>query len=53
MAAIRDDTPVECSLEDGERALQVVLAAAASAALRQPIKIAKGDRDGERARSAQ
>ena len=44
MAAIRDDTPVECSLEDGERALQVVLAAAASAALRQPIKIANGAR---------
>ncbi len=42
VAAIRHDTPVECSLEDGERALQVALAAAASASLRQPIKVAKG-----------
>ena len=42
--SIHHDTPVECTLEDGHRALQVVLAAAASASLRQPVKVAEGPR---------
>lgn len=42
--AIRRDTPVECTLEDGRHALQVVLAAAASASLRQPITVDRAPR---------
>ena len=38
--SIRRDTPVESSLQDGERALRVALAAATSASLRQPVKVA-------------
>lgn len=36
---IQHDTPVECTLEDGQRALQVVLAAVESASLGQPVKV--------------
>jgi len=42
--AIRQDTPVECSLEDGRRALQVVLAAVTSASLGHPVKVAQAPR---------
>jgi myo-inositol 2-dehydrogenase/D-chiro-inositol 1-dehydrogenase len=41
---IQHDTPVQCTLEDGRRALQVALAAAASASLRQPVKVAEAPR---------
>jgi predicted dehydrogenase len=44
LTAIQQDTPVECSLEDGQRALQVVLAAVASASLGQPVKVAQAPR---------
>ena len=37
--AIRHDTPVECTLEDGRRALQIVLAAIGSATLGRPVPI--------------
>lgn len=36
---IKDDTPVGSTLEDGRRAMQVVLAALASASLGQPVKV--------------
>lgn len=36
---IKHDMPVESTLEDGRRALQVVLAAVASASLGQPVKV--------------
>jgi predicted dehydrogenase len=36
---IKRDTPVESTLEDGRRALQVVLAAAVSASRGQPVKV--------------
>jgi myo-inositol 2-dehydrogenase / D-chiro-inositol 1-dehydrogenase len=39
-AAIRDDTPVQCTLEDGRRALNVVLAAARSASWGRPVRVA-------------
>jgi myo-inositol 2-dehydrogenase/D-chiro-inositol 1-dehydrogenase len=42
--AIRQDTPLECTLEDGRRALEVVLAAVASASLGQPIIVARAPR---------
>ena len=42
--AILQDTRVECTLEDGRRALQVVLAAAASASLGQPVTVARAPR---------
>jgi myo-inositol 2-dehydrogenase/D-chiro-inositol 1-dehydrogenase len=42
--AIRQDTPVESTLEDGRRALQVVLAAVESASLGQPVKVAQASR---------
>ncbi len=42
--SILHDTPVECTLEDGHRALQVVLAAMASASLRQPVRVTQGPR---------
>ena len=42
--AIHQDTPVACTLEDGRRALQVVLAAAESAALGQAVKVAQAPR---------
>jgi myo-inositol 2-dehydrogenase/D-chiro-inositol 1-dehydrogenase len=42
--AIRRDTPVECILEDGQRALQVALAAVASASSGQPVKVAQAPR---------
>jgi myo-inositol 2-dehydrogenase / D-chiro-inositol 1-dehydrogenase len=37
-------TPVECTLEDGRRALQVVLAALSSASVGKPVKIAHAPR---------
>ena len=39
--AIRNNTPVECTLEDGRRALRVVLAAARSTSCGRPVKIAE------------
>lgn len=42
--AIRQDTRVECTLEDGRHALQVVLAALASASLGQPVTVARAPR---------
>jgi predicted dehydrogenase len=41
---IRHGTPVECTLEDGSRALQVVLAAIASASTGQPVKVSQAPR---------
>jgi len=38
--AIRQDTRPECTLEEGRRALQVVLGAKESLALGRPVKIA-------------
>jgi myo-inositol 2-dehydrogenase/D-chiro-inositol 1-dehydrogenase len=38
--AIRDDAPIECTLEDGRRALNVVLAAARSASSGRPVQVA-------------
>ena len=37
--AIRNNIPLECTLEDGVQALRVVLAAARSASTKQPVKI--------------
>ena len=37
--AIRQDTRPDCTLEEGRRALQVVLAAKESAALGRPVKV--------------
>jgi len=37
--AVRYDSPIECTFEDGRRALQVVLAAAKSASLGRPVKV--------------
>ncbi len=37
--AIRNNTPVECTLEDGRRALQVVLAATRSASWGRPVNV--------------
>jgi myo-inositol 2-dehydrogenase/D-chiro-inositol 1-dehydrogenase len=42
---IRRDIPVECSLEDGRRALQVALAAVKSASKGQPVKVAQAPRE--------
>lgn len=42
--AIQRDAPVECALEDGRRAVQVALAAAASASLGRPVKVAQAPR---------
>ena len=42
--AIRHAAPVECSLEDGQRALQAALAAAESARLGQPVAVAQAPR---------
>jgi myo-inositol 2-dehydrogenase/D-chiro-inositol 1-dehydrogenase len=39
--AIRRDVPVECTLEDGRRALQMTLAAVESASLGKPVKVAQ------------
>jgi predicted dehydrogenase len=40
LEAIRNDTPVECTLADGRHALQVALAAVHSAASGQPVHVA-------------
>jgi myo-inositol 2-dehydrogenase / D-chiro-inositol 1-dehydrogenase len=37
--AIQNDTPVECTLEDGRAALQIALASLESAAHRQPVQV--------------
>jgi len=42
---IRRDTPVECTFDDGRRALQVALAAVKSASIGQSVKIAGGPRE--------
>jgi predicted dehydrogenase len=39
--AVRSDTPVECSVEDGSRAVQVMLAAAQSASSGRPIPVSQ------------
>jgi myo-inositol 2-dehydrogenase/D-chiro-inositol 1-dehydrogenase len=39
--SINDDTPVECTLEDGRRATQILLASLESAARGQPVKVAR------------
>lgn len=39
--AVRRDTPVECSVEDGSRAVQVMLAAAQSASLGRPVTLSQ------------
>ncbi len=39
--AVRNNTPVECTLEDGRRALQAVLAATRSASCGRPVKVAE------------
>lgn len=41
---IQQDTPVECTLEDGRRALQVAFAAVESASVGQPVKVAQAPR---------
>lgn len=38
---IRSDKPTQCTLEDGRRALQVVLAAAQSATIGKPVKVSQ------------
>lgn len=40
-AAIRRDVPIACTLDDGRRALQVVLAAARSASSGRPVAVAE------------
>ncbi|MBI3300777.1 MAG: Gfo/Idh/MocA family oxidoreductase [Deltaproteobacteria bacterium] len=42
---VQHDTPVECTLDDGRCALQVVLAALESASLRQPVNVSQGPRE--------
>lgn len=42
--AIRTDTPVQCTFEDGRRALQVALAAVESASYGQPVRVAQAAR---------
>ena len=39
--SINDDTPVECTLDDGRRATQILLASLQSAASGQPVKVAQ------------
>src|SRR5262249_57010069 len=41
LEAVRGDASVECTLEDGRRALQVVLAAMESASSGQPVRVAR------------
>lgn len=40
-AAIRNDVPVLCTLDDGRRALQIALAATRSVTLGRPVKVAE------------
>jgi predicted dehydrogenase len=42
--AIQQDASVECTLEDGRRALQVVLVAVESASLGKAVKVAQAPR---------
>lgn len=39
LSAVRDGTPLECTLQDGRQALQVVLAATASASTGRPVQV--------------
>ena len=41
LGAIRHDGPLDCTVEDGRRALQIVFAAMASASRRQPVIVAQ------------
>lgn len=43
--SIREDAPVECTLNDGRRALQVALAAAKSACTGQPVRVEQAPRE--------
>jgi predicted dehydrogenase len=43
--SIREDGPVECTLNDGRRALQVALAAAKSASAGQPVRLEQAPRE--------
>jgi predicted dehydrogenase len=45
IATIRDDGTPACSLDDGLRALQIVLAAAQSASTGEPVKVAQASPD--------
>lgn len=45
ISAVRNDTPTECSLEDGKRAVQIALAAAQSASLGKLVKVAQAHRE--------
>jgi myo-inositol 2-dehydrogenase/D-chiro-inositol 1-dehydrogenase len=40
--AVQDDSPVSCTLEDGQRALEITLAALSSADSGQPVRISSG-----------
>jgi predicted dehydrogenase len=42
---IRQDKPLECTLEDGRRALQVALAALKAASSGEPVKVAEAPRN--------
>jgi len=44
LGAIRDDSPLECTVDDGRRALGIVFAAMASASSRQPVIVAQAPR---------
>jgi myo-inositol 2-dehydrogenase / D-chiro-inositol 1-dehydrogenase len=41
LGAIRDDRPLDCTVADGRRALEVVFAAMASASSRRPVMVAQ------------
>jgi predicted dehydrogenase len=43
--SIQEATPVECTLEDGRRALQIALAAAESASTGQPVRVEQAPRE--------
>lgn len=42
--AIQNETPLESTLEDGRRALQILMASLASASLKQPVKVDQSPR---------
>jgi myo-inositol 2-dehydrogenase/D-chiro-inositol 1-dehydrogenase len=43
--SIREDVPMECTLHDGRRALQVALAAAQSASTGEPVRVEEAHRE--------
>jgi predicted dehydrogenase len=45
IGAIRNHTPLETTLEDGRRALQIVLASLASTSMKEPVKIERAPRN--------